>query len=169
MKISHQTGLGFSLDDRADWLHHLNPKYAALGFEWEVDMRFIRCLWAWVSSRGAASGHDATRAWRIMAGTAQTCMAPNAERLCVMRGRVWATCHDVRGQAQATDHVLEAGDTLVVKRGQRWVLEAWARGAGDEAWLRWEFTETQSVMRLAKCPTWPAPNLPPTTSSATKS
>jgi hypothetical protein len=73
--------------------------------------------------------------WCLQAGTAQTWVAPSAGRLCVVRGRVWASCDALR--APATDHILQAGDGVVMFAGQRVVLEPWARDAHDEAWLRW--------------------------------
>lgn len=50
--------------------------------------------------------------------------ARRAGRLDVVAGTVWVT----RGGTDAADHVLRAGQTLAVRRGDRLVVERWRRG-----------------------------------------
>ena len=74
--------------------------------------------------------------WRIQAGKAQTWVAPSRGYLCVAQGRAWVSCDVPNGPA--LDHVLLAGDRLLLQAGQRAVLEPWARDAETDVALIWQ-------------------------------
>lgn len=61
---------------------------------------------------------------RLPATGAVSLRARRAGRIDVVAGTVWVT----RGGHDAADHVLRAGQTLAVRRGDRVVIERWRHG-----------------------------------------
>ena len=75
--------------------------------------------------------------WKLVRGRAVTLRPTNDGILRVAHGRVWATLDGPHGGTpdDAGDHILQVGRSMVVRAGQRVVLEAWnASGASYFAW-----------------------------------
>ncbi|MDB5900009.1 MAG: hypothetical protein JWP41_3611 [Ramlibacter sp.] len=75
--------------------------------------------------------------WKLARGRAITLRPAMDGVLRVAHGRVWATTDGPHGRTptDAGDHVLEVGRSMVIKAGQRVVIEAWnANGASYFAW-----------------------------------
>ena len=75
--------------------------------------------------------------WQLPARRAVSLRPPRAGRLRITEGRAWATVdgpHDWR----EGDFVLEPGQALPVRAGQRVVLEPWTRQPGAPVSFRWE-------------------------------
>ena len=75
--------------------------------------------------------------WKLARGRAVTLRPVTDGLLRIAHGRVWATVDGPHGHTpcDSGDHVLQAGRSMVVRAGQRVVLEAWnASGASYFAW-----------------------------------
>ena len=72
-------------------------------------------------------------AWKLARGRATTLRPLTDGILRVSHGRVWATLDGPHGGRpdDAGDHVLEVGQSLAVRAGQRVVLEAWTEGGAS--------------------------------------
>jgi hypothetical protein len=77
-------------------------------------------------------------AWKLGAGRAVTLQPREAGALRVAHGCLWATFDGPHGGAlnESGDHVLGAGERLVLQAGQRLVVEAW-NGAAP-AYFSWD-------------------------------
>ena len=75
---------------------------------------------------------------RLAAGQAVRMRARQDGRLRVMQGPVWLTFDNAAHDAsvQAGDHVLSAGDSVLLRAGQSMVMQAWARQG--QAQVQWE-------------------------------
>ena len=76
--------------------------------------------------------------FRLAASQAVRMRARQAGRLRVMQGPVWLTFDNAAHDAsvQAGDHVLSAGDSVLLRAGQSMVMQAWARQG--QAQVQWE-------------------------------
>lgn len=76
--------------------------------------------------------------WQLPAGRALALEPRRPGRLHVARGAVWATLHGpLSGQPdRSQDLMLQAGDSLALRRGDRLVMEPLQRG--EPAWFRWD-------------------------------
>jgi hypothetical protein len=81
---------------------------------------------------------DAAACWAVPRGQALSVYATQTARLRVVGGRVWVTVDGPHACAKEADWILLPGQCVVVHLRQRLVVEAWARFAGDEAWLCWQ-------------------------------
>jgi hypothetical protein len=85
----------------------------------------------------AATAHPLPGTWKLARGRATTLRPPTDGILRVVHGRLWATKDGPHGRTpfDAGDHVLEAGRAMVVRAGERVVIEAWMpAGASYFAW-----------------------------------
>lgn len=90
------------------------------------------------SSSLAASGPARTGLWRLSAGRAVQLRPCDVCTFQVVAGRVWATTDAPNDGAARRwgDHVLAAGDVLVVQPGERLVVEAWGDTPVTFDWVR---------------------------------
>jgi hypothetical protein len=75
--------------------------------------------------------------WKLVRGRAVTLRPATDGILRVAHGRVWATLDGPHGgtPSDAGDHILQVGRSMVVRAGQRVVVEAWnASGASYFSW-----------------------------------
>jgi hypothetical protein len=95
--------------------------------------------------------HQSTNAlpgtWKLAAGRAVTLQPVEPGTVRVAHGRLWATYDGPHHGAlnDLGDHVIGAGDRLVVRAGQRLVIQAWDRGA--PAYFSWDPAPAVSRMR----------------------
>ena len=87
---------------------------------------------------------DAAACWTVPRGQALSVYATQTARLQVVSGRVWVTVDGPHACAKEADWILSVGQSVVVHPLQRLVVEAWARCAGDEAWLCWQAPSQQA-------------------------
>ena len=89
--------------------------------------------------------------WKLARGRAVT-LRPAADGIVrVAHGRIWATVEGPHGgtPCDSGDHVLEVGRSMVVRAGQRVVLEAWnASGASYFGWEPAPAARTMARRRL---------------------
>ncbi len=83
----------------------------------------------------AAAHPDGARGRQLEGGRAWTLQPRHPAELQVSQGRIWATLDGPHaGPANDWgDLVLQAGDRLQVRAGQRVVIEAWSTHAGEPA------------------------------------
>jgi hypothetical protein len=89
--------------------------------------------------------------WKLVRGRAVTLRPATDGILRIAHGRVWATLDGPHGGTpdDAGDHILQVGRSMVVRAGQRVVLEAWnASGASYFAWDPIAAAATAGVPRL---------------------
>lgn len=72
--------------------------------------------------------------WELAAGEAMGFVVPQRGELRVVRGRVWATTDGPHGRREG-DHVLAAGDALMLTGDRRLVVESWS---GQPARVEWQ-------------------------------
>jgi hypothetical protein len=74
--------------------------------------------------------------WKLPARRAVTLRPVSDGILRVADGRLWATREGPHGRTpeDSGDHVLELGRSMLVRAGERVVLEAWSRGGASFAW-----------------------------------
>jgi hypothetical protein len=82
---------------------------------------------------------DGSISWRLGAGRALTLQPREAAELLVSQGRIWATVDGPHvGPANQTgDLVLQAGERLALRPGQRVVIESWDPVAQGPAFFVW--------------------------------
>ncbi len=86
--------------------------------------------------------------WILEPHSALTLHSPEAGRMRVVRGRVWATVDGPHsGPANDLgDHVLQQGEALQVRADQRLVIEPWARSANEPVYFSWEPLDATGVV-----------------------
>ena len=77
--------------------------------------------------------------WKLSAGRALTLTPREWGRLCIAQGRVWLTADVLSSDraALAGDHVLSAGQSLLLPPGAQVVVEAWERAGGAPVHFQW--------------------------------
>ena len=83
-----------------------------------------------------------TECWKLDAGQATTLQPRQAGVFRVSQGQVWATLNGMQhGEPEMPgDHILKAGDSLPLQRGQRLVVESWTLGGqpAPTVYFSWE-------------------------------
>ena len=90
-------------------------------------------------SSACAAGADGAINWRLGAGRALTLQPRDAAELRVTQGRIWATLDGPHAGAgnESGDLVLQPGQRLALRAGQRLVIESWdpvAQGPASFVW-----------------------------------
>lgn len=90
--------------------------------------------------------------WKLGAGRAITLRPAEDGTVRVAHGRIWATYDGPHGHGPdgAGDRIVESGGALLLRAGQRLVLESWSRG--QPAYFSWEpapVSQPSNVPQLA--------------------
>ena len=99
-------------------------------------MSALHILESQQSVQAQRAGRTAAGTWKLAAGGALSLHPRERSLLEITHGRAWVTL----GGEQAGDHVLEAGERLLVAAGQHVVLEVWNPSGRrqDGAMFCWE-------------------------------
>lgn len=73
--------------------------------------------------------------WELAGGEAMGFVVPQRGELRVVRGRIWATTDGPHGRREG-DHVLAAGDALLLSADRRLVVESWS--GREPARVEWQ-------------------------------
>ena len=87
--------------------------------------------------------------WQLGHGRAVSLLPREAGVLRIAHGRVWATLDELAG-----DHVLHAGEQLMLKPGQRVVMESMSPAGDAPAYFNWEPVPIQQASALGGREPW---------------
>lgn len=107
-------------------------------------------------SSASAVGADGSVNWRLGAGRALTLQPRDAAELRVTQGRIWATLDGphVGAANESGDLVLQIGQRLVLRPGQRVVIESWDPVAQGPACFVWQTQPTRLPLSMHSGSRW---------------